>query len=343
MAAYRFHNKVNMHGDWDLVKLDLPARAFTPEQVAAKGQHYIVHFSSRSPTDNTYTDAIDINALLEDVDPPELIYGSTTGEWGWSKTDHCQFVNRRGVVSPIRDATDNVSSCKYDLTETKLKDEAGSLGINVVPAANPDVVPDAVTRDVEEVEPVCIAGCTPDPADSTKSTAGYCRLATADPNTAVCAAPTRVHTVSWLNPVLTGVEFGIQTVAGARAGEYIEFEWDDVVHDVWQVPYDLADPCDTASAGFIKRAQLIISPSHHATIDAVTEDTFVDGRNRFHIPDNANGTTLMFVCTVNGHCSHDDEGKGGMQLVVNVGSTPAIPDPELTEGICEGTDNIWFG
>lgn len=38
LAAYRFHNKVNMHSDWDMVKLDLPAHVFTPEQVAAKGQ-----------------------------------------------------------------------------------------------------------------------------------------------------------------------------------------------------------------------------------------------------------------------------------------------------------------
>ena len=84
IAAYRFHNKVNMHHDWDMVKLDLPARAFTAEQVAAKGQHYIVHFSSRSATDQTYTDAMDLHALLEDVVDPEepdnplpgLIYGT---------------------------------------------------------------------------------------------------------------------------------------------------------------------------------------------------------------------------------------------------------------------------
>ena len=54
VAAYRFHNKVNMHSDWDLVKLDLPARVFDAKQVATKGQHYIVHFSSRSSTDHTY-------------------------------------------------------------------------------------------------------------------------------------------------------------------------------------------------------------------------------------------------------------------------------------------------
>ena len=36
-----------MHSDWDLVKMDLPARVFTPEYMTAKGQHHIVHFSSR--------------------------------------------------------------------------------------------------------------------------------------------------------------------------------------------------------------------------------------------------------------------------------------------------------
>ena len=26
------------------------------------------------------------------------------------------------------------------------------------------------------------------------------------------------------------------TVAGAKPGDYLAFEWDDVVHDVWLVP-----------------------------------------------------------------------------------------------------------
>jgi hypothetical protein len=51
-----------------------------------------VHFSSRSDTDNTYTDAIDVNALLEDVSPSELIYGTQTGAWDWAKTDHCKVL-----------------------------------------------------------------------------------------------------------------------------------------------------------------------------------------------------------------------------------------------------------
>ena len=84
VSAMRFHNKVNMHGDFDLVKLDLPTHVFTKEHIAAKGQHYIVHFSSRSATDQTYTDAMDLHALLEDVVDPEepdnplpgLIYGT---------------------------------------------------------------------------------------------------------------------------------------------------------------------------------------------------------------------------------------------------------------------------
>ena len=69
-----------MHGDWDLVKLDLPGHVFAKEHIAVKGQHYIVHFSSRSSTDATYTDAIDVNVLMEDIDP-DLIYGSTSGKW----------------------------------------------------------------------------------------------------------------------------------------------------------------------------------------------------------------------------------------------------------------------
>lgn len=320
-----------MHSDWDLVKLDLPPHVFTPGHAAAKGQHYIVHFSSRSPTDHIYTDAIDIHALMKDVDPPEHIYGSTSGKSEWAKTDHCQFVATNGVASPIRDATRDATSCKVDLSKKHLTGHS-YIGINVVPAANPDIVPKTVERDVEVVDPICIAGCAPTPSDATVSTAGYCRSATANANVAVCAAPARVHKVTWANPKLSGIEYDAQTVGGAAPGEYIEFEWDDVVHDVWLVPADIEDPCDTTSQTFKDKSTLIIPPSHHATIDQSTEDTFVDGRNRFQIPANASGTTLLFVCTVNGHCKHDEEGHGGMQLPVAISNSPAPPDRHLAEG-----------
>ena len=105
VAAYRFHNKVNMHSDWDLVNMDLPPHVFTPEAIKEKGQHYIVHYSSRSYTDQTYTDAIDVRIHPTKV-PDDIIYGSRTGnKWGWYKTDHCQFINPSDVITPIRDAT----------------------------------------------------------------------------------------------------------------------------------------------------------------------------------------------------------------------------------------------
>jgi hypothetical protein len=37
---------------------------------------------------------------------------------------------------------------------------------------------------------------------------------------------------------------------------------------------------------------------------------------------------LLFICTVNGHCD------AGQQLSVAVSSTPAVPNPNLAEGIC---------
>ena len=292
---------------------------------------------------------MDVHALLEDVvDPdepdnplPGLIYGTTTGKRDWIKTDHCQFVNPNEITSTVRDATDNVRACHKDMTDEQMNTVGGYLGINVVPAANPDVVPASVKRDLEEVDPVCIAGCTPLPNDSSKKTAGYCRLKTASANVAVCAAPTRVHKVTWANPVLSGVEYDETTVTGAKPGEYIEFEWDDVVHDVWLVPSSIADPCDTSSQAFIDGATLLIPPSHHATISQETEDTVVDGRNRYQIPLNASGTTLLFVCTVNGHCPGNEGDVGsidevitGMQLSVVVGRTLPTPDPKLTEGLC---------
>lgn len=268
--------------------------------------------------------------------------GTTTGKWDWSKTDHCQFEKPTAIVSPLRDATEDVKACHADMMDAQMMTVGGYLGINVLPSKNPDVVPESVTRDVEEVDPLCIAGCSLLPDDSTKSTAGYCRLKTANSNIAVCAAPTRVHKVAWANPVLSGVEYDEQTVAGAKPGEYIEFEWDDVVHDVWLVPTGIEDPCNTSSQAFIDGATLLIPPSHHATISQETEDTVVEGRNRFQIPLDAGGTTLLFVCTVNGHCPGNvdeaespDEVITGMQLNVAVGRALPLPDPKLAEGICD--------
>ena len=134
-----------MHSDWDLVHMDLPARVFTPEHMAAKGQHYIVQYSSRSGTDYTYTDAIDVHALPTQVYPPEKIYGEFTQSWGWSKTDHCQFIDPDDVLTAVHDATHNITQCREDFTRRNIADIASPLGINVVPVTNPDVVPRVVT------------------------------------------------------------------------------------------------------------------------------------------------------------------------------------------------------
>ena len=54
--------------------------------------------------------------LPEDIDP-DLIYGKTTGAWSWIKTDHCQFTDPKGIVTPIHDATKNVLACYNDLAD----------------------------------------------------------------------------------------------------------------------------------------------------------------------------------------------------------------------------------
>eukprot|EP00039_Didymoeca_costata_P029030 m.22963 g.22963 ORF g.22963 m.22963 type:complete len:1851 (-) comp7454_c0_seq1:181-5733(-) len=323
VAAYRFHNKVNMHSDWDLVHMDFPSHVFTDEHIAKKGQHFIVHFSSRSRTDNTYTDAIDVNLLQENVHPVEQIYGKFSGTWGWTKTDHCQFTEPREVVSPIRDATETVLQCHADMSSPNLAASSALYGINVVPVINPDVVPTVVVREQENVDPLCLADCAPVPTDLEVKTAGVCRLKTANEAIAVCAAPAKIHNVAWANPPVSGVQYDTNTISGARPGDYIAFQWDDVVHDVWLVPSNASDPCNISA-----EAVLLIPPSHHATVDPNTEDTVRADRNRYLIPESAAGKELLFVCSVNGHC------QTGMQLIVTVGSEPAKPDPKLTEGVC---------
>ena len=94
LSRYRYHNKINMHSDWDMINIEVP-------MVPGKGQHYIVHYSSRSTEELArhtcgpgpcYNDAIDVNALPTKV-PEELIYGRTTGRFDWVTVDHCQFVS----------------------------------------------------------------------------------------------------------------------------------------------------------------------------------------------------------------------------------------------------------
>ena len=72
LAAFTYHNKVNMHSDWDLIKTGIPQWVYDDGLV--KGQHYIMHYSSHSPTDYIYTDAIDIHAHPHTLDE-SIIYG----------------------------------------------------------------------------------------------------------------------------------------------------------------------------------------------------------------------------------------------------------------------------
>lgn len=68
------------------------------------------------------------------------------------------------------------------------------LGINVVPAVNPDVVPSSVSREVEKVNPICTSTCT---RDGGVQTVGYCRQASGADGIALCAVPSKLHTVAW--------------------------------------------------------------------------------------------------------------------------------------------------
>jgi plastocyanin len=70
----------------------------------------------------------------------------------------------------------------------------------------------------------------------------------ADPNLVVCSAPARIHHVAWANPAVSSIEYETTTVAGAKPGDHIAFEWDDVVHDVWLIPQEAPDPCNTTGS-----------------------------------------------------------------------------------------------
>ena len=125
VAAHRYHNKVNMHAEWDLVKVDFPAHVFNRTYMAEKGQDYIVRFTASSPSDATYYDAVDVR-LHPDQVPADKIYSVVDKHQdGWIKTDHCQVTNPTAIVGPIRDATFSAVGCKND---------AKGNAINVVPS-----------------------------------------------------------------------------------------------------------------------------------------------------------------------------------------------------------------
>ena len=319
-----------MHAEWDIVNMGLPARVFTPEYIAAKGQHHIVHYSSNAIADRTYTDAIDIHALPTPVDPPELIYG-TGSDQTFVKTDHCQFIEPVLIATRVRNATDSAAQCRADISRRVITKQNIPMGINVVPLFNPDAVPSSVSREIEEVNPLCLqdVSCVEvaNPISGEYEAApGFCRKATAVETIALCAAPATVHTIPWANPAVSGWGYDEATVAGAKAGDYVEWTWDDVVHDVWLVGGDPAgNPCDNITHN--PDATQLIPPSHHATFDPTT-NLEVPGRNQFLIPESAMGTTLVFVCSVNGHCF------SGQVVEVAVGSNPATPDTTSHDGVC---------
>ena len=283
----------------------------------------MVHFSSRSPTDYTYTDVIDVNVHPTGV-PEELKYGSTTGDFGWVKVDHCQFIEPVNLLSPVRDATNTAAACRDDME--RFGDPAGEhyyskpLGINVVPATNPDVVPGTIIRDVESVSTTCTGDCI---SVNQVPTEGFCRAPTAIEGESTCTAPAWLWSVTWANPLVSRTPYGPDTVNGAKAGDFIEWTWDDVLHDVWL----MASPEAAAACNFTDATELI-PPSHHATIDPTT-NLLVPGRNSWQVPPEVVGQTLNFACSVSTHCAD-----GGQMVEVEVGATPAQPDPSSDEGIC---------
>ena len=216
VAVFQYQNKANMHSEWDLISMDFPASIFTNETMAAKGQHYMVHYSSTNRTDYGYADVIDVTVQPTPV-LAALKYGSSTGAFTWIKVDHCQFIEPDTNLSPVRDATNSTAQCAEDMARFNSYNKP--LGINVVPVVNPDVVPTSVSRDVEQVSSVCTGKCI---VDSNVATVGYCRQASGTEGVVLCTAPSKLHTIAWSNPQISNVPYDSNTVTDARADEYIE-------------------------------------------------------------------------------------------------------------------------
>lgn len=140
--------------------------------------------------------------------------------------------------------------------------------------------------------------------------------------------PNKLHTVAWSNPQISKVPYDLNTVADARASEYIEWLWDQNSatvsgHDVWlMASSEAAASCDFAGA------TEIIPASQEATIDP-DSNSVKPGRNLYKIPEDAAGKTLYFACAVGNHCV------AGQVIAVAVGTAPTQPDPDSDQGVCE--------
>ncbi|GAB5361988.1 hypothetical protein AAMO2058_000759600 [Amorphochlora amoebiformis] len=129
VAAARYKNLVHLPNDEDIFCMEVPLKN------ATLGGHHIVHWFWRG-----YYDAIDVNAHASPV-PNELIYGKRTSESRISKTDHCQYVKPRALLTPIRDATLNMTECFQDLNDVaNNRNAVNEIAMNVVPLDNPDEV-----------------------------------------------------------------------------------------------------------------------------------------------------------------------------------------------------------
>ena len=87
----------------------------------------------------------------------------------------------------------------------------------------------------------------------------------------------------WENPAVSGKPY--ETIK-ARVGEYVEWTWDDVFHDVWLMD----DPSAASACDFTKATQLF--KAIHHSFDAPK------GRAYYKVPESATDGVLYFACGV---------------------------------------------
>ena len=120
-------------------------------------------------------------------------------------------------------------------------------------------------------------------------TGGQCKAATASKSESLCQVPAKVWEIQWENPAVSGKKYEIMQ---ARVGEYMEWKWDDVFHDVW-----LMEDSNAAAACDFTRATELINAVHHS-FDAV------GGRAIYELPESATDGVLYFACGVKTHCQN---------------------------------------
>jgi hypothetical protein len=147
-SAGLFKHSTHRPTDWDAALLKISGRS-------GPG-HYITFWGWRG-----YYDCTDVNYHSSKV-PEEEIYGVSSGEYTFSRLDHCEYVEPQDIVTKcflLETTSSTADECLNKVENTLNKNQRNKyrLGANVVPLKNPPAVA-FDTSNIPWLNPTCVTG-----------------------------------------------------------------------------------------------------------------------------------------------------------------------------------------